>query len=81
LSLYDIAGVLGAAGILIAYAGVQLKRLDPHRPPALLFNLVGAALVLVSLIEDWNLAAFILEVAWIGIALHGLSALIFRKRA
>ena len=80
MSLYDLAGVFGAFGILAAYAGVQLKRLDPHRPPALLLNLIGATLVLVSLIEDWNLAAFILEVAWIAIALHGLSALVFRRR-
>ena len=80
MSLYDLAGVMGAFGILAAYAGVQLKRLDPHRPAALLLNLAGATLVLVSLIEDYNLAAFILEVAWIAIALHGLSALVFRRR-
>ena len=81
MSLYDLAGLFGAFGILAAYAGVQLKKLDPHRPPALLLNLIGATLVLVSLIEDFNLAAFILEIAWIVIALHGLSALVFRKRA
>ena len=80
MSLYDLAGVLGAFGILAAYAGVQLKRLDPHRPPALLLNLVGATLVLVSLMEDWNLAAFILEVAWIAIALQGLGVLLLRRR-
>ena len=80
MSLFDIAGLLGAFGILAAYAGVQLKRLDPHQPPALLLNLVGASLVLVSLIEDFNLAALLLEIAWIAIALQGLAALALRRR-
>ncbi len=80
MSLFDLAGLLGAFGILAAYAGVQLKRLDPHRPPALLLNLVGASLVLVSLIEDFNLAALLLEIAWIAIALQGLAALALRRR-
>ncbi|MDP8916468.1 MAG: hypothetical protein M3M95_04555 [Pseudomonadota bacterium] len=80
MSLFDFAGLLGAFGILAAYAGVQLKRLDPHRPPALLLNLVGASLVLVSLIEDFNLAALLLEIAWIAIALQGLAALALRRR-
>ena len=80
MSLYDLAGVLGAAGIVAAYAGVQLKKLDPHRPPALLLNLVGASLVLVSLIEDYNLAALILEIVWIVVALVGLWQFAARKR-
>ena len=80
MSLYDLAGLFGAFGILAAYAGVQLKKLDLHRPPALLLNLIGATLVLVSLIEDFNLAAFILEIAWIAVALHGLSALLIQRR-
>lgn len=80
MSLFDIAGLLGALGILLAYAGVQTRKLDPHRPPALLLNLTGASLVLVSLIEDFNLAALLLEIAWIGIALQGLAALALKRR-
>ena len=72
MSLDEIAGLVGAFLILGAYAGVQLKKLDPHRPPALLLNLTGAALVLVSLYFEFNLAAAILEGAWVLIALWGL---------
>ena len=67
-----VAGLLGAALILGAYAGVQLKKLDPHQPPALLLNLGGAGLVLVSLYFEFNLAAALLEGAWVLIALWGL---------
>lgn len=72
MRLDEIAGLAGAALILGAYAGVQLKRLDPHRPPALLLNLFGAVLVLVSLCFEFNLAAALLEGAWVLIALWGL---------
>jgi hypothetical protein len=80
MTLYDVAGVLGALGILLAFAGVQAKRLDPYRPPALLLNLFGAALVMVSLIQDWNLATFLLEIAWIAVALQGLVAYALKGR-
>ena len=80
MSLFDIAGILGAAGILAAYAGVQMKKLDPHQFPALALNFSGASLVLVSLYEDFNLAALLLEIAWIAIALHGFYLLLVRKR-
>ena len=82
MSLDEIVGLVGAALILGAYAGVQLKKLDPHRPPALLLNLFGAALVIVSLLYEFNLAAFLLEAAWVLIALWGLfSWLRGRRRA
>ena len=72
MSFDAIIGLIGAALILGAYAGVQLKKLDPHRPPALLLNLTGASAVLVSLWFEFNLAAALLEGAWVLIALWGL---------
>jgi hypothetical protein len=72
LSLFDIAGLTGVALILAAYAAAQLKRLDPTRPPALVMNLVGACLILLSLTRAFNLSAVIVEGAWALIALFGL---------
>ena len=81
MNIYDLFGAIGAIAILAAFAGVQTNRLNPHRPTALLLNLVGASLVMVSLIGYWNLATFLLEVAWIGVSLYGLALLVLRKRA
>lgn len=72
MTIDAVLGLIGAALILGAYAGVQLKKLDPHKPKALLLNLSGASLVLVSLIFEFNLAAFLLEAAWVIIAVWGL---------
>jgi hypothetical protein len=79
MDLFDIVGLTGAALILAAYAGVQFKRLDPHRFAALFMNFAGAALVLVSLRYKFNLAAALLEGAWALIALQGLIRLAFRR--
>ena len=80
MNIYDLFGAVGAAAILTAFAGVQTGRLSPHRPTALLLNLIGASLVMVSLIGYWNLATFLLEVAWIAVALYGLGKLVLDRR-
>ena len=80
LDLYDILGLIGAAMFLAAYAGVQIEKLDPHAAPALLLNLGGAILILISLVHDFNLAAFLLEGAWGLISLYGLGKRVMRRR-
>jgi hypothetical protein len=69
----DAAGLLGVLVILIAYAGAALGKLDPERPVALLCNLVGACLILWSLLtDDFNLSATVMEGAWAMVAAIGL---------
>ncbi len=76
----DLAGLLGALLILAAYAGVQLEKLNPHAAPALLLNLAGAGLVLLSLLYRFNLGAALLEGAWALIAIYGLIRLVLRRK-
>jgi hypothetical protein len=63
----------------VAYAGAQLRRLDPTRAPALLMNLAGSTLIIVSLLHAFNLSALLVEVAWAAIALFGLVRLAWRR--
>ena len=72
MSLFDAAGVAGVVMILAAYAGATSGKLDPKRPRALLLNLFGAGLILLSLVYDFNLSAFLMEAAWAAVALFGL---------
>lgn len=76
----DLAGLVGVVLILIAYGGAALGRLDPTRAAALGLNLVGACLILASLVFAFNLSAFIMEAAWALVALIGLFRLAFRRR-
>ena len=68
----DALGVVGVLCILIAYAGATAKKLDPAQAPALLLNLCGALLILVSLYFDFNLSAVLMEGAWALVAVYGL---------
>lgn len=78
----DALGVVGVLCILIAYAGATSKKLDPARAPALLLNLAGALLILVSLYFDFNLSAVLMEGAWALVAVYGLVQLALgRNRA
>ena len=79
MSLFDAAGVAGVVMILAAYAGATSGKLDPKRPKALLLNLFGAGLILLSLAYDFNLSAFLMEAAWAAVAGVGLLSLVFKR--
>lgn len=80
MTLPDFFGIVGVLCILIAYAGATSKKLDPARVPALLLNLAGALLILVSLYFDFNLSAVLMEGAWALVAIFGLLRLALGRR-
>jgi len=67
----DIIGFLGAGSILGAYGYTTFGKRDPDAFYHAL-NLVGAALLGVSLTINYNLASLCLEGAWGAIAMYGL---------
>ncbi|MCZ8136416.1 MAG: permease [Porphyrobacter sp.] len=75
----SIVGLFGTACIIGAYAYLTLAKATN---PFLLhgINLLGAALLTVSLIYHTNWASLVLEFFWAGIALLGL-AKAWRNRA
>ena len=80
MSLFDIAGLIGVAAILVGYALATTGRLDPKGAPSLAVNFVGAGLILLSLTRAFNLSAAIVEGAWALIALVGLIRIGLRLR-
>lgn len=73
MTLTDVGGLLGVLIILIAYAGAALGRVDPERPLSLSCNLIGACLILWSLLtQDFNLASTAMEGAWALVSALGL---------
>ena len=68
----DVIGLIGVALILIAYAGVQTDRLLAKDWRFSAVNGLGAVLILISLIYSFNLASFVIEIAWLTISAYGL---------
>jgi hypothetical protein len=81
MSWTDAAGLAGVLMILVAYAGAALGHLDPKGVWSLLANMVGACLILVSLlVADFNLSSTVMEGSWALVALAGLVRLGFKRR-
>ena len=77
--LLNAGGVAGVLMVLVAYAGIHVDRLDPKGAPALLLNLVGSLLILLSMTRGaFNLPAFLMEATWALVAIYGLTRLIRR---
>ena len=50
-----------------------MGRMDIRRPAYSATNAIGAILILVSLLHDFNLSSFVIEIAWLLISLYGLT--------
>lgn len=72
LSLTDLIGIFGVVLIVIAYILLQVERMDARDLGFSLLNTIGALLIIVSLMFDWNLASFLMEFIWLMISLYGI---------
>ena len=71
--LLNAGGVAGVLMVLVAYAGIHVDRLDPKGLLALVLNLGGSLLILLSMVSGaFNLPAFLMEATWAATALYGL---------
>lgn len=68
----DFIGCLGTLIILIVYALLQMGKLESSSLAYSLLNIVGAILILSSLLFSWNLSAVLMEISWVIISLYGI---------
>jgi hypothetical protein len=71
-SLSNLVGYVGAGALFVAYLCNQAGRLrsDDWRFPAI--NLLGSALIAVSLLYQMNPPSIVIELFWGAISLYGL---------
>ena len=80
LTCFDLVGFIGVLLIITAYLLLQLDKLPSSSPTYSLLNVVGALLIIVSLIFKFNLSAFIVEAFWLLISLFGLTKSLWSRR-
>jgi len=68
----DVVGIAGVVLLVIAYLLLQINKLKSSGLPYSFLNLIGASLIIVSLVVDFNLSAFLMEAFWVLISLIGI---------
>ena len=74
---FDLVGMVGVLLIVVAYALLQLDRLSSSAVSFSLLNAAGAFLIMVSLLFNFNLSAFLMESFWFVISLLGAARRMF----
>lgn len=70
---HDLVGNLGVLLILVSYLLLQLGRLHVTHLAYSVANSIGAFCIVVTLLYEFNLSAFLVEAAWLLISLFGVA--------
>lgn len=81
IAWYDYVGTTGVFIILVAYFLLQTERLASASLVYSVLNLLGAVLITVSLVYDFNFSAFVIEIFWIALSLYGIARWYRLRRA
>lgn len=70
--LLDLVGNIGVAILMVTYLLLQLNKIRSDDLMYSLLNAVGASLIIVSLLVNFNLSALLMEVFWVLISFVGI---------
>jgi hypothetical protein len=80
LNWYDLVGTAGVTAIIVSYLLLQLDRMRSDSLAYSAMNAAGASCIVLSLLYEFNLSAFIVESFWAAISLVGVARWVVRKR-
>lgn len=72
LGLTDAIGLAGVTVIVITYMLLQFEKMDSKALSFSVLNALGAFMIIISLLSEWNFSAFLIEFFWIAISLYGV---------
>jgi len=68
----DFVGNVGVVILMITYLMLQLNKLRSDGLAYSLLNAIGASLIVITLLFDFNLSALLMEVFWVLISFVGI---------
>ena len=78
--IFETIGIIGVAIILTVYIMLQTDRINAKGFWYSMLNLLGSFLIMTSIVKDWNLPSFVIEVSWMFISVYGIYKWYSRKR-
>lgn len=69
---YDLLGNIGVGIIIVTYVLLQTEKIKSENLFYSILNAVGATLIIISLLHNFNFSAFIVEFFWVLISLYGI---------
>jgi hypothetical protein len=67
-----IVGVIGMVCVVFAYFSIERNWFNNKDIKFYVINLIGGILLLISLLINFNLGSFIIEIFWITISMMGI---------
>ena len=77
----DVIGIIGVAIIVITYFLLQIEKIKSDDLQYSLLNIFGSVLILFSILQNWNLASFLIEIFWILISFIGVYKAISKRKS
>jgi len=72
MDIFQLIGFVGMLFIVYAYFLLQAQKEEHDSLKFQILNLIGAILLIVSLLVHFNLGSFMIEVFWIIITIYGI---------
>ncbi|MGL4767299.1 MAG: CBU_0592 family membrane protein [Formosimonas sp.] len=79
--LYTLIGLAGVVMYVLGYWAVQVWQWNASGFRYLMCNTLGALFTLISLVHNFNLAAFITQVIWLLISFYGMGRIWLSQKA
>ena len=73
--LGHLIGLIGMGCVVYSFHAIENKIWNNDSMNYYVTNLVGAILLIISLVINFNLGSFVIEIFWIWIALKGIKRL------
>jgi len=75
----NIIGLIGSAILILFYYLLQTDKVSSKSFSYSFFNALGSFLIIISILYEWNLPSFVIEIFWIIISIYGMYKFIKKK--
>ncbi len=69
---HDLLGNIGVVLMIAMYLLLQMERIESSSYQYSIYNALGGLLVVISLMYEFNMSAFMFEGFWVVISLYGI---------